>query len=130
MRATGPVALVMISLAFGVVVTGSGAVGAVPATSPRPAGSYCQAALAVAQFQGRDGARLDGLIDRALARAHAEPVATHSLRTMRTAELHSKVFAVARSSFTAYNTGHCCECHAAPAAPELLAPPPQAGART
>jgi hypothetical protein len=46
---------------------------------------------------------------------------------MRASRVRSAAFVAARRSFTTYNTNHCCECHAAAAAPEVLGLPPQPG---
>ena len=62
-------------------------------------------------------ARFDTLVDRSLALA--APRAARSLRVMRTASSGSAAFGAARARVTAYNTSHCCECHAAPGQPVL-----------
>ena len=118
MRAAGALALAAMSMAFGIAV-----VQPRPSGTPAvPHGSYCDAALAVAHYQGHDRARLDALLDRSLARA--APQVVRPLRVMRRSPPGSDEFRGARDRFTKYNTDHCCECHAAPAEPVVVGRPP------
>jgi hypothetical protein len=112
-RAPGAAVLAACSIVFGIAVADPGSSGS--AAGPRE--SYCEAALAVAQYSGHDAEHLDTLVDRSLARA--APQVAGPLRVMRTASPRSAPFAAARARFTSYNTAHCCECHAAPAPPVL-----------
>jgi hypothetical protein len=112
-RASGAAVLAACSIAFGVAVAHPGS----PRAAAAPHESYCEAALAVAQYSGHDAARLDTLVDRSLARA--APEVARPLRAMRTAPPRSATFTAALARVTTYNTSHCCECHGAPEAPVL-----------
>jgi hypothetical protein len=127
-RAAGAVALAAFSVAFGVAVNGSRAPGAGAAAATH--GSYCQAALAVAQYGGHDRAHLDALIGRALARSQGARGSVKSLRLMRGAPPTTHAYAVALRSFTQFNTDHCCECHASSEPPQLMSGPPDRGRLT
>jgi hypothetical protein len=124
-RAAGAVALAAFSVAFGVAVNGSRAPGAGAAAAAH--GSYCQAALAVAQYGGHDRAHLDALIGRALARSRGARGSVKSLRLMRSASPTTPAYGAARGSFTKFNTDHCCECHASSEPPQVMSQPPPDG---
>jgi hypothetical protein len=117
------VALAAFSVAFGVAVNGTRAPGVAGAAH----GSYCQAALAVAQYQGRERAHLDVLIGRALARSQGARGAVQSLRLMRSTASRAPAYVAARRAFTQYNTDHCCECHPSSEPPQMMSRPPPSG---
>jgi hypothetical protein len=129
-RAAGAVALAAFSVAFGVAVNGSRAPGAGAAAAAH--GSYCQAALAVALYQGHerahlDAAHLDMLIGHALARAQGARGSVKSLRLMRSTAPSTPAYTAARRAFTKYNTDHCCECHPSSEPPQMMSTPPPSG---
>jgi hypothetical protein len=121
------VALAAFSVAFGVAVNGTRAPVAAPPISGAAGGSYCQAALAVAQYQGHERAHLDALIGRALARSQGARGSAQSLRLMRSTAPSAPAYIAARRAFTQYNTDHCCECHPSSEPPQMMSRPPPSG---
>ena len=93
-RAAGMVALAAFSVVFGVAVNGTRAPGVAGGTAVAAQGSYCQAALAVARYQGHERARAPRRVDRPRARPlagssriRAEPAA-HAEHRAERARVH------------------------------------------
>jgi hypothetical protein len=121
------VALAAFWVAFGVAVNGTRAPGVAGGTAVAAQGSYCQAALAVAQYQGHERAHLDVLLSRALARSQGARGSVQSLRLMRSTAPSAPAYIAARRRFTNYNTNHCCECHPSSEPPQMMSRPPPSG---
>ena len=104
---------------------GGGAVGVVTTstagTAPAATVSYCTASRAVDEYRGHDHAQVVALLERVQQRAPIEiaPV----VRQLRGDHPTSVAFRAAQTTWTHYNTNHCCNCIGGPNVPQLASNP-------
>ncbi|HSO94802.1 MAG TPA: hypothetical protein VLV81_02045 [Acidimicrobiia bacterium] len=114
--ASGILFLVLGGVAVGVVTTRT--------ASPSSAAtvSYCSASRTLDEYRGHDHAQVVALLERIQQRAPVEiaPV----VRQLRADRPTSAAFRAAHTSWTRYNTNHCCSCVGGPNLPQLASTPP------
>lgn len=100
-------------------------VGVVTASTASPASpgavSYCSASRAVDDYRGHDHAHVVALLERVQQRAPVDiaPVVARLLTDRPT----SPAFRAAHTTWTHYNTNHCCSCIGGPNVPQLATNP-------